>query len=300
MSRRVGFDHRDPMLRPFIEVEAKIALDVLDDLRTERVAAREVVRELATMVHRDAMEGAENLVAKLSIDNDKHLPVIACAEGCAHCCYGTVYASAIEVLHLAAWLKESGLPITNGAKERGRAIAELETMDARAKAKIACPVLDERTGRCSAYEARPVACRAYHSGSVEACRRAFDAGDANPVLPVVGPLFNVAHAHAFGMMTAMMTESLDVGPYDLAAALPRALEEDSLEERWLAGEKVFEHTTISREAATGYEFVLRELADDLRDGRLHAAEAIARVMDPNARRRERNRKKRERKSLKSR
>ena len=293
-ERRVGLDHRDPMLRPFIEVEAKIVGEVVGELRKEGAPAREIVGAIAGMVHEDAEAGASTMSERVS--GGRRLP-LACAAGCSYCCHSsTVHASTPEILRIAAWSKEHHTPEELEAlKARATAVAaRIAPLDlgGRAREKVACPLLDPASGRCSVYEVRPIACRAYHSGSVEACKRAHDDGEANPVLPIDPPLFHVAHAHGFGMMTALVSEGLDAGPYDLAAALPVALESE-LDERWLAGEKVLPHTRLSEEASVGYDLVLGELVDDLRAGRLNAAEGIARRLDPEARRKERNRRKRE-------
>ena len=293
-ERRVGLDHRDPMLRPFIEVEAKIVREVLEELKGEGAPAREIVRTLTGIVHEDAEAGASTMSERVS--GGRRLP-LACAAGCSYCCHSsTVHASTPEILRIASWLKEHRTAdelaeLQARSKEAAARIAPLD-LGGRAREKVACPLLDSVSGRCSVYDVRPISCRAYHSGSVEACKRAHDEGEANPILPIDPPLFQVAHAHAFGMMTALASEGLDTGPYDLTAALPVVLESD-LDERWLAGEKVLPPTRLSEEAGVGYEVVLGELVDDLRAGRLNAAEGIARRLDPEARRKDRNRRKRE-------
>ncbi len=291
MTREVSFDHRDPALRPFIEVEAKIARSLLE----EGGAPREVVAAVADAATSDAELGAREMSEQLPATR-RLLPV--CQEGCAFCCHSTVFASTPEILRIASHLKEKRDEAELAAlRERARDTAErIAPMDfaARARAKLPCPLLDTATGRCSVYDVRPIACRAYHSGDVAVCKKAFDAGDANPILPINPVLFHVAHAYAFGMMAGCASEGLDVGPYDLAAALPAALASDDLEARWLAKERVLPHTPLSREHVAAYDVALRELATDLREGRLDAAERVASRADPDARRRERNRKKRER------
>ena len=293
-ERRVGLDHQDPMLRPFIEVEAKIVREVVGELMGEGAPAREIVGTIAEMVQTDAETGARSMSERVS--GGRRLP-LACAEGCSYCCHSsTVHASTPEILRIASWLKEHRSPAELAdLKARSAAAAErIAPLDlaGRAREKVACPLLDPTAGRCTVYEVRPISCRAYHSGSVEACKRAHDDGEANPILPIDPPLFQVAHAHGFGMMTALVSEGLDAGPYDLTAALPVALESE-LDERWLAGEKVLPHTRLSEDASVGYELVLGQLAADLREGRLNVAEGIARRLDPEARRKDRNRRKRE-------
>lgn len=291
MTRRVSLDHRDPGLRPFIEVEAKITRGIL----AEGGSPRDVVVAIAEAATSDAELGAREMSEAVPATR-RLLPV--CQDGCAHCCHATVLASTPEILRIAEHLRttrqgEAFERLRAHAGETAERVRALD-LEARAAAKVPCPLLDPTTSRCTAYDVRPVACRAYHSGDVATCKRAFDDGDPNPVLPINPVLFHVAHAYSFGMMTACAAEELEVGPFDLAATLDVAIGGEDLEARWLAREQVLPHTPLSREVAEGFQSVLRELASDLDAGRLEAASRVAVRSDPDARRRERNRKKRER------
>lgn len=293
MTREVSFDHRDPGLRPFIEVEAKLARGAL---REHGLSPEEIVAAVADAATSDAEQGAREMSDQLPATK-RMLPV--CQEGCAHCCYTSVFASTPEILRIAEHLKatrtEAELAALRArAEDTAKKIHDLD-LDARAKAQVPCPLLDVATGKCGAYEVRPVPCRAYHSGDVAVCKKAFDAGEANPIVPINPVLFHVAHAYGFGMMTGCASDGLDVGPYDLAATLPAALDGSELARRWLAKEKVFAHTPLSDEARVGYELVLKELVSDLNGGRMMDAERMALRMDPDAQRRERNKKKRDKK-----
>jgi Fe-S-cluster containining protein len=192
---RVVFDHTDPGLRPFIEVGAKIVLGVFDEARERGASARELVAAVADTATGDAAAGAREMSEQVP-STRRLLPV--CNAGCAYCCHGPVLASAPEILRIAAFVEESRKP-EELAELRMRASKTAElvagmSVDERAKARVPCPLLDEATGRCGAYEVRPIACRAYHSGSVEACKKGFDNCEANPVLPINPALFHVAHA----------------------------------------------------------------------------------------------------------
>jgi Fe-S-cluster containining protein len=292
MTREVSFDHRDPALRPFIEVEAKLARGAL---REEGLSPSEIVAAVADAGTSDAEQGAREM-SELIPATKRLLPV--CQEGCAHCCYTTVFASTPEILRIADHLKatRSGPELAvlqERAAETAKKVHDLD-LDARARARVPCPLLDVASGKCGAYEVRPVPCRAYHSGDVTVCKKAFDAGEANPIVPINPVLFHVAHAYGFGMMTGCASDGLDVGPYDLAATLPAALAGTDLPRRWLAKEKVFGHTPLSKQMRIGYEAVTGELVSDLNAGRLNEAERVALQIDPDAKRRARNKKKRER------
>jgi Fe-S-cluster containining protein len=293
-ARKVAFDHTDPGLRPFIEVEAKIVLDLFEQARAEGHSPRDLVRAVADTATSDAETGARQLSDQVP-STRRLLPV--CQSGCSYCCKQAVFASTPEILRIADFLKETRTPeelavLRARAESTAAKVAPL-LIEERAVARVPCPLLDEATGRCGVYEVRPVACRAYHSGSVEACKKAFDAGDANPVLPMNPALFHVAHAYSFGMMTACAASSVDPGPYDLAVALPVALAED-LSERWASGERVLPSTVVSEQLRGGYDGTLRQLGEDLRAGRLEDAARVATKLHPDAQRREKNRKKRQR------
>jgi Fe-S-cluster containining protein len=293
MTREVSFDHRDPALRPFIEVEAKLARGAL---REEGLSPPEIVAALVDAGTSDAERGAREMSEQIPATK-RLLPV--CQEGCAHCCYTSVLASTPEILRIADHLRSARseaelAALRRRATETAAKVRDLD-LEGRAKAHVPCPLLDVAHGKCTVYDVRPVPCRAYHSGDVSVCKKAFDAGEANPIVPINPVLFHVAHAYGFGMMTGCASDGLDVGPYDLAAVLPAALEGEDLARRWLAKEKVFAHTPLSDEARSDYEAVLRELVGDLNAGRLMDAERLALRMDPDARRRERNKKKREKK-----
>lgn len=293
-ARSVDFDHTDPGLRPFIEVEAKIVLDIFEQARAEGHSPRELVRAVADTATSDAETGARQMSDQVPTTR-RLLPV--CQSGCSYCCKAAVFASTPEILRIADFLKETRTPeelvsLRARAEATAERVAPLD-IEGRAVARVPCPLLDEATGRCSVYEVRPVACRAYHSGSVEACKKAFETGDANPILPMNPALFHVAHAYSFGMMTACAASFVDPGPYDLAVALPVALAED-LSPRWARGERVLPPTVVSEQLRAGYDGTLRQLGEDLRAGRLEDAARVAAKLDPEAKRREKNRKKRER------
>ena len=288
-ERRVAFDHTDPGLRPFIEVQAKVSMSILDEAKDDGRGAEQTVAELCETCHGFSEEGAREVTAR--VEPGRRLP-IACEPGCDYCCYGTVFASSAEILHLAAFIARDP-ELARAVGERAAAAAHKVaglSIDERAGARVPCPVLAD--GACSAYEARPLSCRAYHSCDRGLCERAFQEADARPVLPIVPTMFHIPHAHGFGMMAGLQSAGLDVGPYDLASALPVALADPAgTAERWLAGEAVFAHSTSSESARQGYASTLDALVKDLQTGQLDTAEKLMRRLDPDTRRRERNKRK---------
>ena len=84
---RVVFDHTDPGLRPFIEVGAKIVLDVFDEARRRGAPAQALVANVADTSTADAAAGAKEMSEQVP-STRRLLPV--CNAGCSYCCHGLV------------------------------------------------------------------------------------------------------------------------------------------------------------------------------------------------------------------
>src|ERR1051325_6750690 len=96
MAREVSFDHRDPALRPFIEVEAKLARGAL---RETGMSPSEIVAAVADAGTSDAEQGAREMSEQIPMTK-RLLPV--CQEGCSFCCVtSAVFASTPEILRIA-------------------------------------------------------------------------------------------------------------------------------------------------------------------------------------------------------
>ncbi len=96
---------------------------------------------------------------------------IDCKKGCSWCCYQPVFALNYELDYLNAFIKrkftKSNLEIIRkNAHIKKEKLDGLES-EAILKSKHACPLL--QNGVCSAYQARPVACRIYLSTDVNSC-----------------------------------------------------------------------------------------------------------------------------------
>ena len=97
---------------------------------------------------------------------------VFCKKGCWWCCYQPVYALSHEVIYLKEFVannfsNEEQKKIQAKAKEKD---AKLEGVNQEAllNSKHACPLLKE--GSCSAYKARPMACRIYLSLNLKSCQ----------------------------------------------------------------------------------------------------------------------------------
>ncbi|WP_169972727.1 YkgJ family cysteine cluster protein [Tautonia rosea] len=108
----------------------------------------------------------------------------ACQLGCDHCCYQHVAVTDLEAEILSRHVRLHFDPakyvvlrdrVRRDAEQYQQLAAEAPTLDtyraALSRIRRPCPMLDETSSRCLAYEARPVNCRRENSVDVEVCRR---------------------------------------------------------------------------------------------------------------------------------
>lgn len=171
-----------------------------------------------------------------------HRVEAACRLGCAHCCHLQVHVLPPEAIALADWLRRRRTPaelarITARLRENARLTLEMGE-DARRKANLPCALLDEH-GACSAYEARPASCRAFHSTDVATCEASFDAPGDDRIAAAAHPL--VAHNADVVVTLArhgLRDAGLDDQPRDLNLALLPVLEDSTAWRRWRDGKKM--------------------------------------------------------------
>lgn len=89
---------------------------------------------------------------------------VHCGAGCAHCCNFPVRVSLVEALvtasQLAAAQMESMKTRAAEVIENARAASSWDDYFQRHRQRIGyCPLLDQSTGTCTAYEVRPARCR---------------------------------------------------------------------------------------------------------------------------------------------
>ncbi len=151
---------------------------------------------------------------------------VACRRGCAWCCQFRVSARAVEVLHLAAWIT-THLPPAQVTAVRDQAAAHAKrlatmTVERRLRTNLACPLLVDDA--CSAWEARPLACRAFHATDADGCRDSVLDPDRDDVPPALVPAVDaVSRGHRDGLVAALQSAGHDDALYELNAALAQAL-----------------------------------------------------------------------------
>jgi len=273
--------HRDPhgggrrltLSRPLFEErwQNDVAVGAAETADALLAAARTV--ELAVEVGREAMAGTSKIadgVLALSPDRPP-----ACRAGCAHCCHQPVGVTPPEALAIHAHLAATRAPDALAAVARRVRDADDRTRGLTAAERISpempCPFLDDG-GRCSIYEARPLACRGTNSLDAAACERAlhdpethaaFVAGTA--ALPCYLEPIRAFHAVTAGVQLALAElHGLRMAPLDLTAAMRILLDDpDGVPAAWLAGADPFAE---ARGADTTADPRIAAMAGRTRDG----------------------------------
>jgi Fe-S-cluster containining protein len=175
---------------------------------------------------------------------------IACAKGCGFCCHLRVSAMAPEIFLLANHIRREFKDTFDAVLSRLReADANSRGLSGRERAQhhFPCGMLVE--GACSVYAARPSACRALTSISVETCKRGYEGEEVQVMTPAVWTEIRGAHNQA--LWAALVHAGLPYDAYELNHALLVALETRDAEARWLKGEDVFAGVDREREDQEG-------------------------------------------------
>ena len=204
-------------------------------------------RHMALMLQDSAIKDRASRMAAFAealIDVNLHHHVkepVACARGCSHCCTTYVSTSLPEVFRLAQAVRGKGMTHARviAAAARAKAMPQLQ----REIDRVNCPILDNHA--CSEYLHRPVVCRAVLSTSLDTCERIFLKGSNIPF--TAPPSLGSLRSYIIIMMrAAMVLAGLPHRNYELTHALQIALAQANREERWLAGEPLFDDVAIDQ------------------------------------------------------
>ena len=142
-----------------------------------------VVSELKGKADKDSVfralkkmyQSIDMLIDSLLVFAGKQGIQVACHKGCGCCCHQVVFANSYETHYLSEYIKsnfsrEEQRDTLERARQKNKKVKELSEADIL-KYKSPCPLLID--GACSAYEARPMACRIYLSTRLETCLEFF-------------------------------------------------------------------------------------------------------------------------------
>lgn len=167
---------------------------------------------------------------------------LACAAGCAFCCYHPVDITPPEAFAIVAYLQTTlpaaareatyGRIATQAARLRGLSYEE------HAQKQLPCALLVD--GQCTVYPCRPFACRAWNSTSATRCETIFTHGNPITMLPPLDmPTYETVWDAAHGMMEGLQQCRLDAKTYELHSIVQRVWDTPEAAHRWTQGEPVF-------------------------------------------------------------
>ncbi len=215
------------------------------DATTEDLSTAEAPADF----HRATRRAQQRLDQLFTAMTEEGRVPVACRAGCSFCCYLKVETRAHDVFALAAWIDEHFPPAERIALlERLRAhVARLDglTIEQQISINFPCPLL--RDGCCSAYAARPAACRVAHSTDVKPCEYAFQhSEDLDAPSGADEDVRLGMHVANDGVAWAFREAGYDEDLYHLSAALAEALTDPEAQPRWLARRAAFSSAALSR------------------------------------------------------
>jgi Fe-S-cluster containining protein len=173
--------------------------------------------------------GVDQIQAVAQHDTHAGVPerVVACRAGCSHCCEVRVEALAPEVFQIANALKQLPEQALAGWRQRLQAHVPLVRNLTTAEHRAPCVFL--RDHLCAIYGIRPAVCRRAHSYDATAC------AEHHPEIPQNLQVILQAEALLKGTVDAYAQDGLHAGGHELSQAVLMALDDDTLEVKWLNG-----------------------------------------------------------------
>lgn len=167
-----------------------------------------------------------------------------CQSGCSYCCHINVSVTPLEVFVIADHINslpdgERGLLAESIA---ARAM-EIEGKNINQR-RTPCGALRE-SGECGIYGARPLACRAYHSFSVEGCKDDLSGRIGKESRRGRNPLIeDMAQSIGLGTALGLRDVGLDAPEIELTVALDIVLNMPDAFSRWQMGGKIFDRAKV--------------------------------------------------------
>jgi len=174
---------------------------------------------------------------------------IACGKGCAFCCHGLkVELTPPEAIAIAEYLRTRSdseqLPAIGEALQDEADEARSLSVTDRWLARRACYFLDQASGTCSIWEARPLGCRSHTSLDASACETAHTGQGEGPAVPRATSIETLYGLARGAMHAACEDAGLDMRAFELTNAVAVAFHVPRAAERWHAGERVFDRAVI--------------------------------------------------------
>lgn len=204
---------------------------------TQALLQRERSVQTTFRLIEQAFEQTSTVVEQLP----ERLP-LACASGCAFCCYHPVDITPPEAFAIATYVQTT-LTLAAGDALYARLAAHAERISglsyaAHAQARLPCALLVDN--RCSVYPCRPFACRAWNSTSAARCETIFTHGNPVTMIPPLDMrVYEAVWDVARGVTDGLRRSRLDGKSYELHSIVQRILTTPEAAQRWTQGEDVF-------------------------------------------------------------
>lgn len=149
---------------------------------------------------------------------------VACAKGCQWCCHQAVFANSYEIHFLSDYIGKNFstdeiTELTRRIHKKHEITSKLDDKEVL-NFKAPCPLLKD--GACSAYSARPVACRIYLSTNLPSCLHFYKHPEDEKNYPMLlefplkaGRLLNE------GFMAALKEHGVETFEFKIEAGLAR-------------------------------------------------------------------------------
>lgn len=136
---------------------------------------------------RTMLKSVDELITMLEQHASRQGVNIDCKKGCGFCCYQAVYANSYEFHLLSNFMQKKFTPKQREAVKNA-AIAKYHHTESLSEEAVlnhkeACPLLIDES--CSAYPARPMACRIYLSMKLESCLKFYHHPSAEDSIPLL-------------------------------------------------------------------------------------------------------------------
>ncbi len=129
----------------------------------------------------------DELIDSVLLLADQNKQPVQCEKGCVYCCYQPVFALDYEMQFLSSFIKKNfseqkQKEIKKRADANRLKLAGLSREEIL-NSKQPCPLLENDA--CSAYSARPMACRIYLSTDLKSCRTFYSEPESTTSFPAL-------------------------------------------------------------------------------------------------------------------
>lgn len=201
------------------------------DIATQTAATAAVHMGMAEFLYTAYRPSYENALAENLIQP------VACASGCAFCCYLSVEVTIFGAVAIAAFVKNSRPDLAAALRDTAPKVVGLRPSQ-RAASQIACAFL-QQDNTCAVYAVRPTACGSYFSFDRTACEEDRKSGGVSGNIPVYGLPGVLSSIITDGLSVACQDQGLQSCTVELLTAVALILDDPTAVSRWLAGQQVF-------------------------------------------------------------